>query len=155
MIQRIQTVYLFLTTILSGLFLNGKFLVLSDKTGSETVFTFNRIYKKMATSGNEVVSRLIPFTAIAILIPLIAFVAIFLYKKRRLQLRMTLFLLILEFLLICAGVAYVVSFIRMNSDTVTMTVSLLFPMVEIILTFLAYRGIRHDEELVKSYDRLR
>jgi hypothetical protein len=155
MIQRKQTVYLLLTTILSGLFLKGKFLVLTDKTGSETIFTFTRIFQKMPGSGNEVINRILPFTAIAILIPLVAFIVIFLYKKRPLQLRLTLLLLILEFLLIVAGAAYALSFVRINSDAITLTVSLLFPFVEIILTFLAYRGIKHDEKLVRSYDRLR
>lgn len=155
MIQRKQSVYLLLTTILSGLFLKGKFLVLTDKTGSETVFTFNRIYQNIPGSSNELISNILPFAAIAILIPLIAFTIIFLYKKRRLQLKLTLLVLILEFLLIAVGVAYALNFVRMNSGAITMTVSFLFPFAEIILTFLAYRAIKHDEELVRSYDRLR
>jgi hypothetical protein len=155
MIQRIQSVYLFLTTIVSGLFLKGKFLAMTDNDGSEIVFTFSGIYRSIGGSESEMISRMLPFTAIAILIPLMGFVTIFIYKKRRIQLRLTIFLLILEILLIVAGVIYAANHIRMNSGSVTLPISIGFPIVEIILTFLAYRSIRHDEELVRSYDRLR
>ncbi len=30
-----------------------------------------------------------------------------------------------------------------------------FPLIGAVLVFLAYRGIKKDEELVKSYDRIR
>jgi len=32
---------------------------------------------------------------------------------------------------------------------------LAFPVVAAILTFLAFRGVKKDEELVRSYDRIR
>ena len=106
-----------------------------------------KIFKKWRTY--------IGFIAIAVLIPLMGFVTIFIYKKRRIQLRLTIFLLILEILLIVAGVIYAANQIRMNSGSVTLPIRIGFPIVEIILTFLAYRSIRHDEDLVRSYDRLR
>ena len=34
-------------------------------------------------------------------------------------------------------------------------ISIIFPVVSIVFTFLAYRGIRKDELLVRSYERLR
>jgi len=155
MIQRIQSVYLLLTTIVSGLFLKLKFLVLTINDGSQTIFTFSGIYKKTAGGSSEVISRMIPVTLLAILIPLVAFVLIFLYRKRRLQLWLTILLMILEFLFIIAGTAYAVNPVRINTGPMTLSIGSLLPFVAIILTFLAYRSIRRDEELIRSYDRLR
>ena len=41
------------------------------------------------------------------------------------------------------------------SMMVTYKLPLVFPLISAVLTFLAYRGIKKDDELVKSYDRLR
>ena len=48
MIQRIQSVYLSLTTLLSLLFLKGSFLIFSEKSGSVIKVTFNGIFQRYA-----------------------------------------------------------------------------------------------------------
>jgi Domain of unknown function (DUF4293) len=58
-------------------------------------------------------------------------------------------------LLILTGAFYAVTMVQSSHATVTPELNFFFPLLEIILTFLAYNGIRKDEILIKSYDRLR
>jgi len=155
MIQRIQSLYLFLTTIVSGLFLNGSFLSFISSNGSESFLRFSGIYQTTGETGSELIGRMIPVTVISLLIPFISFLAIFLFKKRSLQLKITLALMILEFLLIITGSFYTFEMVKSNSFSVNPELNTFFPFFEIIFTFLAFIGIRKDEMLIKSYDRLR
>ncbi|HUU99689.1 MAG TPA: DUF4293 family protein, partial [Bacteroidales bacterium] len=84
MIQRIQSIYLLLTTIMSVLFLKGSFLRFINNAGSELAIDFMGINQMNNEKGFELVEQMIPLTVIFILIPLISFLAIFLFKKRRL-----------------------------------------------------------------------
>ncbi|MCU0472863.1 MAG: DUF4293 domain-containing protein [Bacteroidales bacterium] len=155
MIQRIQSLYLLLTTIVSGIFLNGGFLRIISSEGSETFLRFSGVYQKAGETGPDLIGRLIPLTIISLLIPLISLTAIFLFKMRKLQLKLTIFLLILEILLILTGAFSAIKMVQSHPSSVIPELNILFPFMEIIFTFLAYIGIRKDELLIKSYDRLR
>jgi hypothetical protein len=155
MIQRIQSLYLLLTTIVSGLFLNGKILVFQNQIDSETILSFNGIYQKIPGDGTEIIGKMIPITIISAIIPLLSFFTIFLFKRRKLQIRFTLAILVLELFLILATVLYSLNIVRMNSYSVTAGINVIFPILAILFTLLAYRGIKRDEDLVRSYDRLR
>ena len=93
MIQRIQSVYLLVVTILSVIVL---FSPVSFIATSSTIFDLS--YKGITSTPpiDALHLNVWPLTLIAALIPLIAFVSIFLYKKRNLQLRLN----IINFLLI-------------------------------------------------------
>ena len=125
MIQRIQTVYLFFAFCLMATLVFFPFSTFS-------IITFN--------TG-----------AIAILLV----ITIFLYKKRKLQIKISyvlLFLLLLEyalyFVLDSRNIAFS-EFFRQIRFT------FIFPLVSFILVYLAIRGIRKDEKLIRSLDRLR
>lgn len=155
MIQRIQSVYLLLTTIVSGLFLNGSFLKFSTAEGSDIVMKFNGIYQTAGEKGIELIARTIPLTVISVLIPVISLLTIFLYKNRKLQIKSALTLIILEVLLIGAVAYYGLTFIQNNNVSPVPVIKTFIPIVTIILSTLACRGIKKDEDVVKSYDRLR
>ena len=44
---------------------------------------------------------------------------------------------------------------RLNVTDHTFRASAVFPIISFILTLMAFKGIRRDEALVKSYERLR
>lgn len=155
MIQRIQSVYLLLTTIVSCLFLAGGFLIISNYQGYETFMRFSGVYQKSVDTELILIAGMIPLTVISLLIPLISFITIFLFRKRNLQIKLTIILLVLEILLILTGVFYAVKLVQSSPATLSPELNFFFPFLEIILTFLAYTGIRKDEVLIKSYDRLR
>jgi hypothetical protein len=154
MIQRIQSVYLLLTTLLSGLFLNGSFLTFVNKAGAATGLSFKGISVE-AAGVLQVVEKTIPVSILMIIIPVIALVAIFLYKNRILQMRIVMGLIVLTSLLLIFSAYYAYDIMNQYDSAFVPGIKMVLPVLLLILSILAYRGIKKDEELVKSYDRLR
>ena len=155
MIQRIQSLYLFLIAMLSGFLLNGSVLNFIDKTGSIMKVTFTEIIKDTGGKGIEVIEKLLPLTILIIIIPVFSLMTIFLYKNRKVQLRLTFVLIILTAILLIAFVHVSLSVISKFEAHLVPGFKMIIPVLMLILSVLAYRGIRKDERLVKSYDRLR
>ncbi len=136
MIQRIQSVYLFLAAIVAGAL---PFVV--------SIYTL---------ASGEVIHAvddmmyLIPFMVSAVL----AFIAIFLFNNRQLQTVVSRLNIILNFILL--GV-FVYQSLMMSGETAVSEkgVGMFLPILSIVLLVLANRAIRKDEQLVKSADRLR
>jgi hypothetical protein len=155
MIQRIQSVYLLLTTLMSLLFLKGGLLVFSEKSGSMIKLTFTEIIRVSGVHGPELISKVLPLTIIIILVPVAAIITILLFKNRKIQIRLAVFLIILNGALILAFVHSYLNISKEYSATLTLGFRMLIPVLLLILSILAYRGIKKDNDLVKSYDRLR
>jgi len=151
MIQRIQTLFLLGVAVLSGLMLTGDLIMMDS--GSGTLFSIN--FTGLTEEGGRILQRLWPLTFLLALVPVLALVALFLYRKRTLQMRVTMIVLLLSLGTLLLGAFYVVMFERKIDITVLWKVRALFPLVSAILAWLAYRAILKDELLVKSYDRLR
>jgi len=85
MIQRIQSVYLLLTTILAGLFLTGNFFQINTGDSSCLVMNINGVYE--ATSGDDflLTQTVMPVLVISLIIPVLSLISIFLYRNRKLQ----------------------------------------------------------------------
>lgn len=136
MIQRIQTVYLFLVMLISGIM---PFWVnlWSDADG-------NAIFAKhdILVSG--------AFYASAIL----AVIAIVVYKKRKNQFVLNRLNLILNLFLLGF---FVYRSLKLSGETTVSEkgIGMLIPVISIVLLVLANRAIKKDEDLVKSVDRLR
>lgn len=151
MIQRIQTLFLLAAAILSGLLLSGNLIRLT--AGDSAVFGLS--FMGMVGQGGEVVQRLWPMTVILAVVPLLAFIAIFLYRNRPLQMRLTMLVLLLSIGTLILGAFYVLMLDRKIDITVMWRVKSVFPVITAILAWLAYRAILKDELKVRSYDRLR
>jgi len=138
MIQRIQSIYLLLTTLFSGLFLSMKMFVFRNEAG-------------------EVVSEeiIIPLAILLSLIAAISIITIFIFKNRKLQLKMSGGLFILSIILLLAVATYAFILSGKYNAQLQFRVNLLFPVMVLVFSILAHRGIKKDEDLVKSYDRLR
>ena len=155
MIQRIQSLYLFMTTLLSLLFLNGSFLSFINKSGSVIKVTFTGVLKSTGGQGFEIIEKLVPLSALIILIPLISLITIFLFKNRKIQLRFSLFLVILTSILVIAFLHVSMSIISKFGSSLILGFKIILPLFLLIFSILAFRGIKKDDQLVKSYDRLR
>ncbi len=151
MIQRIQTLFLLAAAVLSGLLLTGDLINLSAGSGS----LYSLGFPGLTDNGGEVLQRLWPMTVILALVPLLALAAVFFYKKRSIQMRLTMFVLLLSLGTIILGAFYILMFDRKIDVTLVWKVRAVFPLVSAILAWLAYRGIMKDELIVRSYDRLR
>lgn len=154
MIQRKQTLFLLLVVLLNTLLFFFPMAELSPEN-SETVY--NMMYRGMETQAGKLSFTSYPLAVLLTIISLIALITIFLYKKRMLQMRLTM---LNVFLVIGAiGMVYFYGFyafpeLQSAGFEVNYAVAA-FPVLEILLLIFAYRGIKHDENLVRSMDRIR
>lgn len=155
MIQRIQTVYLL---IVAGLFIALMFLPLAVLQSGDQFYAFEVSGLNTVTNPSELVYPTWSLMAVAAIIIILSFVIIFMYKKRVLQMRMCVFnaLLIIGF---CALFAFYMWRFSKSADLPGMQFSLrlwaAFPIIALILDYLAIRNIGADEALVRSLERLR
>jgi hypothetical protein len=153
MIQRIQTLYLLVVIgLLTSLFF-VPFAELRDI--QDNLFKFNVVGVKAISGNGELLFFAYHFLLIIGLAILAAFVAILKYKNRILQIRLCIFtiLLLLGF--------YGMLFFLINqvknqfSADIFWSIPVVFPVLSVILIFLAIRSIRKDIILLRSYDRIR
>jgi hypothetical protein len=155
MIQRIQSLYLLLTSLLSLLFLSGNFLKFFNRSGSEVIMNFNGIWLLSGAGNPELLQTQIPFSIIALLIPVLSLTAIFLYKKRSLQMKFTIGVIILDIVFMLYLIFFAYLIINRYHVELVPFINMIIPPLVIILSILAYTRIKKDENLVRSYDRLR
>ncbi len=101
------------------------------------------------------IRSLIPQSGIMILILILSVTALFLFKKRKIQLKLAgvIILLIIVFIgLMLYHLFWVAG--KYQADLVP-GYKMFIPLLILVFGILAYRGIKRDENLVRSYDRLR
>ncbi len=154
MIQRIQSLYLSLSVMLTTLLLYGKIVSFVTEDGNVLEMRYNGLFEMVGSAAGRA-EHLLPLTLLLIIVPILLFVTLLLYKFRKLQLRaavMSLLLLIGLTIL----VAYYIFYVSTAYDaTVVFSIKVVFPPVAAVLTYLAFRGILRDELLIRSYERLR
>ena len=130
MIQRIQTVFLLISTIL---------LIL--------MFCF-----PLATSPEKAIQYSDSMVLFFLLLVSIAIeiIAIFLYRHRIAQIRLCTFSILL-----LIGFQIIIVYYVFTWSGVKYTVTAVFPVISAILNFLAIRYIARDEAIVRSLSRLR
>ena len=152
MIQRIQSVFL----VASLCFLVPMFFVpvaeLVHETGVILAFHLTGFYQTEAGT-TVLISRQISIMLFGILICALNLIALFMYKSRVLQLRLCIYNILL-----LAGLMGVIIFMLYtveNINSVSFSLPAVFPVVSMILHYLAFRGIRKDELMVQALSRLR
>ena len=171
MIQRIQTVYLALVLILSfvGLISTiGEWTVADSVVAHFSNFTFGA---EEPFKAKDVMSGPWCLGVLLILVIFLSGLSIMLFRKRMRQLRLTIFstILLVGYVITYAVFAY---FYDWNLNLYASTAYekgieiaalptfhlkfvAVFPVLSIILNCLAIQGIRKDEALVRSLDRIR
>lgn len=150
MLQRIQSVFLLLAA--------AAMLVASVTT--LVVFMYNADRAVFEAMGVYLNGQLDHSTwglfVVGVASSLLALFTLFLYKKRKLQIRLSIYniILMVGFYLYLGFVVY--QFVSVgNFRFQQVGVGVIMPIIAIILTFLAIRRIAADEALVRSLDRLR
>ncbi|EJL63925.1 DUF4293 domain-containing protein [Flavobacterium sp. CF136] len=137
MIQRIQTIYLLLTFLITGVLLF--FIPLwTLNTGKAFYFMQDQVY-----------------TVLLGLSTMLTVISIISYKKRQNQFVMGRLNIILNLILL--GL-FVYRSLNLSGEAVTVSekgIGMFLPIVAIVLLVLANKAIKKDEDLVKSVDRLR
>ena len=127
MIQRIQSIYLAFSGILLAILF---FITIKNLNLIITLILINNLF---------------------------SFILIFLYKNRKLQMKICLTHLILLIILIISTISqnYLMHSNDINSFITTYYIDIIIPIISILFVVLAYKGVKKDENLIKSMDRLR
>ena len=153
MIQRKQTLYMLAVEILLIVCLCnsiGRFVVNGEVVGVMNNLTFRN------GSGEILSYSLWALCTIIGIVLLTTFLAIFLYRKRMRQIRFLVFNSILLAGYCIAYIAFVFVFKgQFEGASFSPTLFAAFPLISIILNWLAIRLIGADEMLVRAVDRIR
>ena len=112
-------------------------------------------FQHTATGSLDKIQNQIPVPVTLLAILLLSLAAIFFYRKRKLQMKLTLVVIALNIAFIAILLFYILTIINNNQAILVKGYKMFIPLVMLLFEILAYRGIRKDEALVKSYDRLR
>lgn len=155
MIQRVQSIYLFIIVLLSTLFLSSPLLSFEDAANNIYSIRFAALQKIGPEGGVEFIDNL-PLPAIVVcLIIIISIGTIFLFRNRKWQMKFAAAIISLSAVLILVTSWYIYDISSEFNVVLHFRINLILPMLILICSVLAYIGIRNDEKLIRSYERLR
>ncbi len=143
MIQRIQTLYLLLATICSGV------LVFAFSLWKENELS---TYASDLFTSENMLLKIVPIFFMGS--ALLSLLTIFLFKKRQLQFVLNRLNILINLILLGVLIYYLLT---LSGETMVSEkgIGVFIPFVVVLLLVLANRAIYKDENLVKSVDRLR
>lgn len=147
MIQRIQTIFILVAGMLVA---SLYFLPFADIAVNNVIHIFDA--KGISTEDTLVFNGL-PILIFIGIIALLHLVVIFLYKKRIRQIRFLAFTIIL--LLGLFGMFFYFAYAGFDGAKIAFKIPVAFPIIAVILDYLAIRAIGKDEALIRSMDRIR
>lgn len=162
MIQRIQSVYLLLIVIFQSLLFAT---ALATFSSYETSFNLSLMgFYKLSSAGHELLINSYALMAVNILLILFTLFIIFSFKNRKKQMRFAAFnFLLLSGFIVLMFYSYdnAKSFLDLSFNnqgeelSTTFGIGMILPLLSLVCNFLALKGIKKDEELVRSADRIR
>ncbi len=144
MIQRIQSIYMFLASLcFAALWFPDMILTKTENPGegifSDSIFYANESMLILIGSGTSA---------------LMAMIAVFLFKERGMQIILSAVSSLIH-MLFCIGACFFAIYKYQKLNDFIPFSGLYFSMAGIVLVWLAVRAIRRDQDLVRSMDRLR
>ena len=152
MIQRVQSIWLFLASLTLFLWIILPILTKQSNIGDFSLYA-GGFYHRVNNIPQKVESYSLLFGGI-IAAAVLCLVNIFMFRNRLLQKRLTLGAILLIVLLIAIAAAYALN-IPGGIEGATFNPGAYMPVPALIFCALAFRGIRKDEQLIRSADRLR
>ena len=151
MIQRIQSLYLFLAAVALGLIF---FFPLANLSNSQDLIIFNlNGFSRFSVLEQVTTWPLMFLNAVTILLTLCV---IFLYKKRPLQIKLTRIALMVNLAFIAlVYFVYGDHLAKQIKMDVNYEIGSVFPLVALIFHVLAIYAINKDDRMIKSIDRIR
>ena len=154
MIQRKQTLYLSLATILTSLLF---FLKLATLANDENIYSmfYNGIFPGSTNYSTEPVMSVLAFTILLYISVILYLVTIFLFKRRILQIRLAGLNIGLQ-----VGLTVLIYFFARTAGNELGAVysfgyAMVFPLISVVFLIMAIKAIGRDEALVRSMDRIR
>ncbi len=156
MLQRIQTVYLFIVSLALGLMF---VFPISSYYGDFHTFKLTLLGVVNLVPDSENIFQAyftLPLITFVLLLCMLSIISIFLFKNRKRQL-MILKINILVNILLIVGIFLIYSKLILTQIDVSEEYSTgaFLPLLSLIFLIMAFRGVKKDDELVRSADRLR
>ena len=154
MLQRIQTVYLLIVAVLIGVlyfFPFASFVVEQDMS------MYNLSVKGLMPDieGTKPLFRALPLVIIITIIVIMSIAIIALFKRRMLQIKLS----IINIVLLVGLQSLMLYFVTVSKHQLggqsSYNLIFVFPLIAAIITYMAIRRITKDEALIRSMDRLR
>ena len=138
MFLRIQTIYLFLAFLCGFIYIFfAAYYISSPHSTTLVIFPYYDFVQSL-------------WTIFGISTPFLHFIAIFFYKKRKMQIKVCNVAIIS---LVC--LIFVVIYFCLSSGHQINYIAILVPIISFFLTIKAIKAIKKDEKLINSTDRLR
>ena len=152
MLQRIQSVWLILAFI--SLLLIMIFPIFTIHTSGENSeiysFYFTGYFKNV---NGKLLQPAYAFASILTVTSVLGVLNIFLFKNRKLQMRICIYNAIL--MLALTGLMVYFAYFSVKDAVWNFNFPMVLPVVALIFTIMARMGIKKDENLVRSVDRIR
>ncbi len=157
MIQRIQTLYLLLAAVACGLLFHTFFAM--GKLADEAPVVLQAASGTTFDDGKFNIQDNLVITLLTAAAVLMAFITILLYNKRGLQAKMVSFFILIAVLINVLSLYIIFNDLQSVQQIIDVSFEIgagaFLPAIALIGGFLALRGIRKDDKIVKSMDRLR
>jgi hypothetical protein len=149
MIQRIQSLWFLLASATAVLIF---FYPVIELNAEHKLFIWQ--FKSISIVGidNLIQSGYI-VAGLTLMIALMSFISIFLFKKRILQMRICTVISLL--VIFTAALIGVFTLSSKENAIVSLGLSSILPIIVFILIMMARRAVKHDDKLVRSVDRIR
>ncbi len=155
MIQRIQSIYLLLAALCSGLLLAAPLYNIETATATYQLFLGGMV---QTNPKDTILTSQPAILAVGILLTLFPIIILFLYKKRQVQMRLAVSAMMANTAMLLLLVGIVNKSIEHITELhvkETYGFGLILPALSIVFLFLANKAIRKDDNLIRSADRLR
>lgn len=147
MIQRIQSLYLFLSIVAYILLF---FFPFAKYASGEQVCSFSLLLISCAKPNST-----LPLIIVVCLMAVACLAVIFLYKKRVIQIKMIAFILLFHIGFIAAAIFYYADKLSKDFGEPAYSTGAYLALIPLVFLVLANRAIRKDEKMVRASDRLR
>jgi len=155
MIQRIQTIWLVLASLALFCLFLFPYLQIIKPDGTAQAIKVTGVYE-VVNNAPVKTQEFIGFTILTVVLALLPLLVVFFFRDRKKQ-------IVLCYLVIVSIIGYgfwlaqtakgIIGNVQL--DLQNYGIGVILPSIAIIFIILALKGIRHDERLIKSADRLR
>lgn len=153
MIQRIQSIYLLLAAAVDAVLF---FVPVASFISADNIIPFYAFGIDFEISI-KFISELaaVPLIVLVSMVVLLPLINIFLFKKRKLQMRLCIFAILLNLGLVGLLYFYISTFAGELLASIQYNYPAVMPLIAVVLNYLAFRAVRKDEALIRSIDRIR
>ena len=156
MIQRIQTLYLFVVAVACTLLFFFPMIDYIDPVKGTYKLFATGLHSYSDLPGILFFWETLPLLVLIVLSLVMALITVFLYKNRRIQFQLVNINVLLNVLLVAlVFLLYSRTFENRLQISSNYQFGMYIPLISLVFLVLASRAIRKDEGLVKSSDRLR